>query len=148
MKAAWLTLGLVACSPTATKDSPMSTPPSKPATPPLTARATPDDALPIARMRDDLVKYEGARVQVVGTFRFPTEKAFAQNKLILDDGTVVVLPRPSSGVGAAELVEANTGLRMAVRGVVYVGEIPAKYKIIGRTSDPHLVELAAVELVK
>jgi hypothetical protein len=58
------------------------------------------------------------------------------------------LPRPSSGVGAAELIEANHGARMAVRGVVYVGEIPARYRIIGRTSDPHLVELTAVELVK
>jgi hypothetical protein len=147
MKGAWLVLCLAACSPTGTKDSPMSTPPSKPADPPPTA--APDAAaIPIARTREDLVKHEGTPVQVVGTFRFPTEKAFAQNKLILDDGTIVVLPRPSSGVGAAELIEANNGARMAVRGVVYVGEIPARYKIIGRTSDPHLVELTAVELVK
>jgi hypothetical protein len=142
-----LGLGLIACSPAGTKDSPMSTPPPKSApASPTTASTAP--AVPVARTRGDLLAHEGTPVQVEGTFRFPTEKAFAQNKLILDDGTLVVLPRPSTGVGAAELVEANAGARMAVRGVVYVGEIPAKYKIIGRTADPHLVELAAVELVK
>jgi len=30
----------------------------------------------------------------------------------------------------------------------YVNEIPAKYKIIGRTRDPYLVELTAVERVR
>lgn len=123
----------------------MQTPP--PTTPAATA---PSDAtvVPIARTRSDLVKHEGTLVQIEGTFRFPTEQAFARNTLILDDGTTVVLPRPATGVGAAELVEANTGARLAVRGLVYVGTIPSKYEIIGRTRDPYLVELVAVELVK
>ena len=131
----------------------MPTTPSK-STPPqsgssTTPTTTPTGStIPIARTRDDLVQHEGTLVQVEGTFRFPTEKAFARNTLMLDDGTIVVLPRPSSGIGAAELVEANTGSRLVVRGLIYVNEIPAKYKIIGRTRDPYLVELTAVERVR
>lgn len=151
MKATLLALGFAACSPSVSKESPMPTTPSK-ATPPQSGSSPPPtttgSTIPIARTRADLVKYEGTPVQVEGTFRFPTEKAFARNTLVLDDGTIVVLPRPSSGIGAAELVEANTGSRLVVRGLVYVNEIPAKYKIIGRTRDPYLVELTAVERVK
>jgi hypothetical protein len=152
MKTAVLVVGLAACSPSGPKDSPMSTPPPKSTTAQPGSNASPAVApgtqLPIARSLDDLRKHEGAPVQVEGTFRFPTEKAFARNTLILDDGTTVVLPRPSTGVGTAELVEANSGARLAVRGLIYIGDIPAKYNIIGRTRDPYLVELTAVERVK
>jgi hypothetical protein len=105
-------------------------------------------AIPVARSRAELAQHEGRPLRVEGTFRFPTEQAFARNKLVLDDGTEVILPRPSSGPGAAEFVLANSGARLAAFGVVYLKEIPAKYRIIGRTPDPYLVELTAVELLK
>lgn len=148
MRAGWLALALAACSPAGTKDSSMSTPPkstSAPSTPSTAPTAADGARTPIAHTRDDLEKYEGTLVQIEGTFRFPTKQAFARNELVLDDGTVVVLPRPSSGTGAAELIAANDGARLAVRGLVYVNEIPAKYDIIGRTPDPYMVELVAVE---
>lgn len=153
MKAALLALGFAACSPSVSKDSPMPTTPSKSTPSQSGSSSSPTTAptgstIPIARTRDDLVQHEGTPVQIEGTFRFPTEKAFARNTLVLDDGTIVVLPRPSTGIGAAELVETNTGSRLVVRGLVYVNEIPAKYKIIGRTRDPYLVELTAVERVR
>ena len=118
--------------------------------PPAATNLSPADAsgVPIARTRADLVRHEGTLIQVEGTFRFPTEPAFARNTLVLDDKTVVVLPRPSSGVGATELLEANNGARLAIRGLVYLDVIPAKYHIIGRTADPYLVELVKVERIE
>lgn len=144
-------LALAACA----KEPPMANPPAAPATAPTaepgpaglpTAPAATPTA-PTARTLADLKAHQGVPVRIEGTFRFPTEKAFARNKLALDDGTTVILPRPETGPGAAELTAANTGKRMAVHGVVYVEVIPDRYQIIGRTPDPYLVELAGVELL-
>lgn len=150
-------LGPAACGGKSSKDSAMSTS-SQDASPDAggaapTSSGAPDAAaapsnVPVARSRAELAQHEGQPIRVEGTFRFPIEQAFARNKLVLDDGTEVILPRPSSGPGAAELVLANSGARLAALGVVYIKDIPAKYKIIGRTPDPYLVELTAVELIK
>lgn len=137
-------LALAACA----KEPPMANPPAAPATAP-TAEPAPaaTPTAPVARTLADLKAHQGVAVRIEGTFRFPTEKAFARNKLVLDDGTTVILPRPETGPGAAELTAANTGKRLAVHGIVYVEVIPDRYQIIGRTPDPYLVELAGVELL-
>lgn len=106
-----------------------------------------------AKSRADLAQHQGKPLRVEGTFRFPTEQAFARLKLVLDDGTEVILPPPPDDSrgdepGAAELVDVNSGRRMAISGVVYVDKIPEQYGIVSRTPDPYLFELSAVELLK
>ncbi len=142
--AALAALALAACA----KEPPMANPPAAPATAPSAEpRPAGSPPAPVARTLADLKAHQGVAVRIEGTFRFPTEKAFARNKLVLDDGTTVILPRPETGPGAAELTAANTGKRLAVHGIVYVEVIPDRYQIIGRTPDPYLVELAGVELL-
>lgn len=142
--------GMAACGAPRAKEPVMSPPTSdasssSPASSPSGGGAA--AAAPRARSRADLLQHEGKPIRVEGVYRFPVEQAFARNKLVLDDGTEVILPRPSSGPGAAELVAANSGARLVVSGVVYVGAIPERYGIKGRTPDPYLFELTAVELL-
>ena len=101
-------------------------------------------AAPLCTSIVDLRKHEGAPIRLRGTFHLPGEKAFARNKLILDDGTTVILSRPARQPAAAMLSEANRGVRMIIVGVVYIKDIPARYQLIGRTSDPYLVDIESV----
>lgn len=155
--AAVVALGAAGCGNASSKDPIMSTAPSDanahaardPGAAPSSQDAGATEATrPLARTRAELLQHEGQPIRVEGAFRFPTEQAFARNKLVLDDGTEVILPKPASGPGAAELVAGNDGARVAVFGVVYVGRIPEHYGIKGRTPDPYLFELAAVELLR
>lgn len=148
--AALLVLYLGACS-SSNKDRP--TPRSDPAAlanrPDSEASVNQPDptaAAPLCVSLADLERHEGARVRVQGTFRFPTEPAFARNKLILDDGTTVILARPQDAKLAESLREANQGKRMTIRGLIFIKAIPEKYKIIGRTPDPYLLDIEAVDV--
>lgn len=145
MKALALVLGLLAGCSSGAKEKPMDK--SIPPTDGVDNRRTdPAPDVPEARSLADLQGLEGQAVRLRGTFRFPTEKAFARNKLELDDGTIVILSRPADAAVAAVLVEANQGARVTVGGVIYTGQIPDRYKIIGRTPDPYLVDVASAEL--
>jgi hypothetical protein len=145
-----LTLALLvaACS-SGAKDRPVENKPTPPADgiDNRPAKAAPGDTgPPIVSSKADMEGVEGKQVRLRGTFRFPTEKAFARNKLELDDGTIVILSRPADAAVAAVLVEANQGARMTVRGVIYAGMIPDRYKIISHTPDPYLVDVDGAEL--
>jgi hypothetical protein len=107
----------------------------------------PTATAPLCVSLADLERHEGALVRVQGTFRFPTEPAFARNKLILDDGTTVILARPQDAKLTESLREANQGKRMTIRGLIFIKAIPEKYKIIGRTPDPYLLDIEAVDVV-
>lgn len=139
-------LALVAACSSGAKDRPVENKPTPPADGIDNRPATPDNGPPVVSSKADMAGLEGKQVRLRGTFRFPTEKAFARNKLELDDGTIVILSRPADGAVAAVLVEANQGARMTVRGVIYAGMIPDRYKIISRTPDPYLVDVDGAEL--
>mgnify|MGYP001055285795 CR=1 FL=1 len=87
---------------------------------------------------------EGKVVQLVGSYEFPKQKAFAQNKLILGDGTKVIVGGPREG----NFVAANDGAEMRITGRVFTKDIPEKYQIIGRNSDPRVLEITEVRLSK
>ena len=140
-----LVLLLAGCS-TGAKDRPVENKPAPPAAGLDNRPAAPDPGPPVVRSRADMEGLEGQPVRLRGTFRFPTEKAFARNKLELEDGTIVILSRPADEAVAAVLVEANQGARMTVSGVIYAGMIPERYKIISRTPDPYLVDVDGAAL--
>jgi hypothetical protein len=142
-----LVIGLGACSFSA-EDGPMSRTASDPDSPVIANRLAANIAepAPVCTSRALLEQNEGRLVRVQGTYRFPIEKAFARNKLTLDDGTTVVLSRPTDETMAARLVESNQGVRMTIRGLIFSEHIPDKYGIIGRTPDPYLLDLDAVEV--
>ena len=145
--AASLMIALGACSSSA-KDTPMTKPTSDPDSPVVANRPAADTAepAPLCTSRAHLEQNEGRLVRAQGTFQFPTEKAFARNKLLLDDGTTIVLSRPKDETIAARLVESNQGMRMTIRGLIFTKQIPDKYEIIGRTPDPYLLDIEAVEV--
>lgn len=131
-------LVLAACStqitappPTAERREPM----------PSTNAASDASGATFSRTLSELERQEGTLVRVQGAYRFPTEKAFARNKLVLNDGTEVILVPPYPERQAELLVAANQGRTMVVRGRVYVKDIPARYRIIARTPDPYLLEI-------
>ena len=138
---ACLVADLAACAPGPKK-------PPGPKSAPEMPMHTPDASTtaPLCTSLAELAKHEGTPVRVRGTFRFPTEKAFARNKLLLDDGTIVILSRPVDLAVAAVLAKSNQGARMIVRGVAYAKEIPARYRIIGRTPDPYLVDIETIDI--
>jgi hypothetical protein len=92
-----------------------------------------------------LQAHEGELVEIVGTYVFPRKKAFAHNKLSLSDGTMVIVTSPDDGGMRAQLSSENDGKRLTVRGRIYVKDIPEKYGIIGRTPDPYLMDVIAVD---
>lgn len=143
--------GASAKDPAMPPDQTTSTPapaaePGEPAEPADTSAAVPP---PIAKSRAELARHEGKPLRVEGTFRFPAAQAFARLTLVLDDGTVVILPPPDeAGPGAKALADVNDGRRMVISGVVYLDQIPAQYGVVSRTPDPYLFELSAATLLK
>jgi hypothetical protein len=93
-----------------------------------------------------LSQHEGELVQAEGTFVFPKEQAFARNKLSLSDGTTIILPQAKDDAVRARFTADNDGKKMKIVGRIYTKEIPEKYRIIGRTPDPYLVDIESAEL--
>ena len=97
--------------------------------------------------RECLEKNEGQVIDVEGVYVFPKELAFAVNKLELKDGTTIVLSPPKNEL-RDHFANENDGLKMIIRGRIFTGMIPQKYKIIGRTAEPHLLELEKIERLR
>src|SRR5262245_9314128 len=94
--------------------------------------------------RTCLGENEGQVIEIEGTYFFPKQPAFAVSRLALADGTTVVLSPPPEGERRRHFTAASDGKRMRIRGRIFTGVIPDRYKIIGRTSEPYLVELEAI----
>jgi len=84
---------------------------------------------------------EGIQVQVRGRYLFPKQKKFAQTKVKLTDNTEVVIRATREGVFAQD----NDGATVIVTGTIFTGQIPDRYKIFGRTADPHLLDVTGAE---
>jgi hypothetical protein len=97
--------------------------------------------------RECLEKNEGHVIDVAGTYVFPKERAFAVNKLALKDGTTIVLS-PPEGELRDHFARDHDGLTMIIRGRIFTGMIPEKYDIIGRTTEPYLLELEKIETLR
>jgi hypothetical protein len=103
---------------------------------------SPTDAKPCTT-RPCLAENEGQVIDVEGKYVFPSEPAFAVNRLALTDGTTIVLNTSNEEL-RRHFVAASDGKPMRIRGRIFTGAIPDRYKIIGRTPEPHLVDLEAV----
>lgn len=99
-----------------------------------------DDCTTLSCLEDSV----GAVVTLRGRYEYPQQIKFAQTVLRLDDGTRVILRAKREGAFAAD----NDGRVMRITGVVYTDQIPEHYRIIGRTPDPHMVEISDVEVLK
>lgn len=93
-----------------------------------------------------LQQHEGQIVDLEGLYVFPKQLAFAVSKLELADGTTIVLSPPKNDL-RDHLVAENDGVAMRIRGRIFTGQIPEKYRIIGRTTEPYLLDLAAIEIL-
>ena len=105
--------------------------------PPLSA---PPHAMTTCTDLSCLQANEGKVIDLEGTFASPPDpkrKGGSQYKLVLADGTEVVLKRDP------RLTPALDGKHIAVRGKVYAnpGNIPDEYGIVQATPNPYLVEL-------
>jgi hypothetical protein len=130
----------VSCSPPSTEnqDKPRM---NDPDVPDRTAATDDADAIPVCTTLACLVEHEGTIVQIVGTYQYPKQKAFAVNRLALDDKTPVIVGGPRED----PFVEANDGVLMAITGRIFTKDIPEKYRIIGRTPEPHLLDVSHVQ---
>ncbi len=83
--------------------------------------------------------HDGQVIDLAGELKARKPKAIDNHRLILADGTTVVL------VGIHErTTDADSGKRLVVRGRIFTAEIPESYQIIGRTAEPYLVNITAV----
>lgn len=94
--------------------------------------------------RQCLEQNEGQVIDVEGVYVFPQQQAFAVNKLVLKDGTRIVLSPPKNKLCDHFAIE-NDGITMLIRGRIFTGPIPENYRIIGRTAEPHLLDLEKIE---
>jgi len=94
-----------------------------------------------------LQKQDGEVVCIQGVFSSRKEKkAFSTNRLILEDGTEIVLPPKISEKLPNLFKNEYDEKRMLICGNVFIREIPKKYNIIGRKSHPYLLDLSFIEL--
>lgn len=105
-----------------------------------------EEAVPPASCaaRECLEENEGRLVDVEGVYVFPTSRALAANRLALRDGTTVVLVPPKNEL-RRRFVQENDGVAMVIRGRIFTGLIPERYRIIGRTAEPYLLDLEKIE---
>jgi hypothetical protein len=93
--------------------------------------------------RQCLERHEGELIEVEGTYVFPRQKAFAVSRLALKDGTTIVLSPPKNELRDLFASE-NDGVTMLLRGRIFTGPIPERYRIIGRTPEPYLLEIERI----
>ncbi len=99
---------------------------------------------PSCGTRRCLEGHEGEMVDITGRYIYPKEPAFAVNKLELKDGTTIVVSVPQNEL-ADMFIEENDGAELTIRGRIFTGMIPDKYRIKGRTAEPHLLDVERVE---
>ncbi len=99
----------------------------------------------VCTTRQCLEQYEGQVIDVEGIFVFPKQQAFAVNKLVLKDGTTIVLSPTEKNDLRDYFTSENDGMLMLIRGRIFTELIPEKYRIIGRTAEPHLLDLEKIE---
>ena len=81
----------------------------------------------------------GQVIDLAGTFPAasdPKRKGKHMHRVALLDGTSIILHAKH-----AKLTGDRDGRPIMVRGIVYTTEIPDRYGIIQRTSDPYCVEI-------
>lgn len=91
-----------------------------------------------------LERHEGQVIDVEGAYLFPKQRAFAVNKLVLKDETTIVLSPPDNTL-RDHFKRENDGVTMRIRGRIFTGPIPEQYGIIGRTAEPHLLDLETID---
>jgi hypothetical protein len=94
--------------------------------------------------RPCLEQHEGELIDVEGTYVFPKQKAFAVNRLALKDGTTIILSPPENEL-RDHFASENDNTRLLIRGRIFTGPIPDKYRIIGRTPEPYLLDIEKIE---
>lgn len=104
-----------------------------------------DDSPRVCTAQACLEANEGQRIVLEGTYLYPQQQAFANNKVRLTDGVEVIIGAPREGV----FTPPNHESRMRVTGRIFTGQIPESYRIFGRPPNPHLldVEISSVEIV-
>ena len=101
-------------------------------------------APPPCTARPCLERHEGEVIDVEGAYLFPRQRAFAVNKLVLEDGTAIVLSPPDTAL-RDRFNSDNDGVTMRIRGRIFTGPIPDAYQIIGRTAEPYLLDIENIE---
>ncbi len=94
----------------------------------------------VCTARACLDAHEGEVIDIEGVYAFPRERAFAVHRLLLYDGTTIILAPPKGSLRDL-FIEENDGASLLVRGRIFCKQIPPKYRIIGRTPDPYLLDL-------
>jgi hypothetical protein len=94
----------------------------------------------VCTARACLDAHESQVIDIEGVYVFPHEQAFAVHRLLLYDGTTIILAPPQGSLRDL-FVEANDGASLLVRGRIFCKQIPPRYRIIGRTPEPYLLDL-------
>lgn len=103
-------------------------------------------APPLCTARPCLERHEGRVIDVQGAYLFPRRRAFAVSKLVLEDDTTIVLSPPDTAL-RDHFKSDNDGVTLRIRGRVFTGPIPESYQIIGRTAEPYLLDIEAIETI-
>lgn len=99
------------------------------------------DTKPITHY-SEIVENDGEKVSVKGIFYArEIKRAFSTNHLLLEDKTKVILSGKQN-----ILTEQLNGKNLVIEGIIYLKSIPEEYGIIGRSSDPYLLDITNVSV--
>ena len=108
-----------------------------------------DVPLKTIRSKESLNKNEGVPILLQGTYSHPNNReAFAQRKIVLQDGTKVIIAENGITILSKYFTTHNDQREMSIHGTVFQKQIPENYQIIGRTDAPYLLEITKVEVAK
>ena len=99
----------------------------------------PEEKLPVCTTAQDLAKYDGQRVYIVGKLSVSPEK-WILDEIILKDTSVV------PALFKVEYKELLDTYQVKLKGrIFYEKEIPRKYGIFQRVNLPYLVDIELME---
>ncbi len=103
-------------------------------------QCVPEEKLPVCTTAQDLAKYDGQRVYVVGRLSV-SRKRREVTTVVMADGTQVVPMRFK--VNSNESIERQ---QVKLKGrIFYKKEIPKKYEIFQRVNFPYLLDIELME---
>jgi hypothetical protein len=105
---------------------------------------TPMPAAPSCSDLACMQAHDGQDIDIAGTLTAPKRKVMDHYRIVLADGTTVII---GAGPARGQFTPESDGKRVVVRGRIFTGEIPESYSIVGRTAEPHLLDVAALTFV-
>lgn len=107
--------------------------------------STENTGLGCCKTLECLIEHNGNVVWVEGSYIHPKSKSIEPHRLLLSDGTTVVLTKVQSESVLKNLKPENSNAVLRVMGRIFTDKIPDLYGIIARTAEPYLLDIQEIK---